>query len=310
MRNYYKQTWASKAFDVFNVIVMFLFMLTIIFPFWNQLCISLSDVSTYPASNIIAWPLGFNLEAYQKVLTDSRIVSATGISVLRVVVGTVTTLFCTGLLAYITTIRWFSGRNFIRRAFIFTMYFSAGLIPTYLAYIKIGLYNNFWVYIVPSMFSAYYMLIISSYINSLPEALFEAARIDGASEMRIYLRIVIPCSVPVFAAIAVYCAVDQWNAWFDTTIYAPNGQWDTLQVYLRRVLLEIEALNMIEDSSKAMNKYRTLTPQSIRAATTMIVTIPIVCVYPFLQKYIQIGLTIGSVKGEAIKILPPGTGLS
>ena len=140
------------------------------------------------------------------------------------------------------------------------------------------------------------MMIIQSYIQGVPDALFEAARIDGAGEIKIYLRIVIPVCVPVFAAIAVYCAVDQWNSWFDTTIYAPNGDWDTLQIYLRRVLLEIEALSMIEDSSKALSKFRTLTPESIRAATTMIVTLPIVLVYPFMQKYFLGGITIGAVK--------------
>ena len=297
MRRYYRETLGSKIFDIFNVLLMFLFMLTIVFPFWNQLCISFSDVSVNPVSNITVVPLGFNTEAYQKVFSDARILRVSTMSLLRVIVGTTGTLLCTGLLAYITTIEWFSGRKLLRRGFLFTMYFSAGLIPTYLAFISIGLYNNFWVYIIPGLFSAYYMLIISSYIYNLPSSLFEAARIDGASELKIYFRIVLPVSVPVFAAIAVYCAVDQWNSWFDTTIYAPNGQYDTLQIYLRRVLLEIEALSMIEDASKALSKFKTLTPQSIRAATTIIVTVPIVCVYPFLQRYFLTGITIGAVKG-------------
>ena len=294
MNEYYRKTVWTRLFDVVNAILMCLFMLTILFPFWNQLCISLSDISITPVSNITFYPQHFNTEAYQRVFSDARIVRATGVSVLRVLVGTVGTLFCTGLLAYLTTIQWFSGRKLLRRAFVVTMYFGAGLIPTYLAFISIGLYNTFWVYIVPGLFSAYYMLIIASYIQSMPDALFEAARIDGATEMKIYLRVVLPIS---FAAIAVYCAVDQWNAWFDTTIYVSNGKWDTLQIYLRRVLLEIEALSMIEDSSRALSKFRTLTPHSIRAATTMIVTLPIVCVYPFLQKYFLSGITIGAVKG-------------
>lgn len=297
MRSYYKETIWGKIFDVCNVIFMILFMFTILFPFWNQVCISFSNVSVYPVSNITFLPKGFNVEAYAKVFSEVKILRASGISVLRVVLGTVGTLLCTGLLAYVTSVEWFSGRKFIRRAFVLTMYFGAGLIPTYLAYIQIGLYNTFWAYIIPSLFSAYYMLIIGSYIQGLPSALFEAARIDGSNELGIYFKIVMPISIPVFAAVAVYCAVDQWNAWFDTTIYVPNGQWDTLQVYLRRVLLEIEALNMIEDSQQALDKFRTLTPQSIRAATTIVTTIPIVCVYPFAQKYFLSGITIGAVKG-------------
>jgi putative aldouronate transport system permease protein len=296
MQRYYKDTIPSRMFDALNVILMILFSVTILFPFWNQFCISLSDVSRYAVSRITIWPLGFNTEAYGMLITDTRIMNCALVSIMRVFIGTVGTLFCTGLLAYITTIRWFSGRKLLRRAFVFTMYFSGGLIPTYLAFIRIGLYNNFLVYIIPALFSVYYMLIISSYISGLPDALFEAARIDGASEIKIYLRIVIPTCVPVFAAIAVYCAVDQWNSWFDTTLYVPNGKWDTLQIYLRRVLLEVEAVSMIEDTTAAYNSFKTLTPQSLRAAITMVVTLPIVLVYPFLQKYFISGITIGSVK--------------
>lgn len=296
MDTYYKKTFGTRLFDVLNVLLLLMLTALVVFPFWNQLCISFSDLSITPVSNISISPIGFNMEAYQMILQDTRISKAAIISLMRVVIGTIGTLFCTGLLAYITTIRWFSGRKFIRRAFLITMYFSAGLIPTYLAYIQIGLYNSFWVYIIPSLFSAYYMLIMSSYIYGLPEALFEAARIDGSSEMNIYLKIVIPTCIPVFAAIAVYCAVDQWNAWFDTSIYVPSGKYDTLQIYLRRILLEVEALSMIEDSVAALDKFRKLTPQSVRAATTMIVTLPIICIYPIMQRYFMSGITIGSVK--------------
>lgn len=293
----YKKTIGTKAFDVFNIVLLLLFSFTILFPFWNQLCLSFSDMRTYAASEVVWLPLGFNFDSYLKVFTDARIGRAAIVSILRVLIGSITTLFCTGLLAYITTIKWFSGHNLIRRLFVFTMYFSGGLIPTYLAYMKIGLFNNFWVYIIPSLFSAYYMLIISSYISNLPDALFEAARIDGAGEMKIYLKVVLPVCIPVFAAVSVYTAVGQWNSWFDTTIYVPSGKWDTLQVYLRRVLLEVEALSMVEDEMMALDRFRTLSPQSLRAATTIMVTLPIVVIYPFMQKYFISGMTIGAVKG-------------
>lgn len=295
-QNYWKKTALTRLFDIFNVVLMLMFTVVVIYPFWNQLCISFSDLSKNSVNRVTLLPLDFTTDSYAMILADTRIARVTLISILRVVLGTFGTLFCTGLLAYITNIHWFSGRKFMRRAMLFTMYFGGGLIPTYLAFIRLGLYNNFLVYIIPALFSAYYMLIISSYISGLPDALFEAARIDGASEMKIYLKIILPVCIPVFAAIGVYCAVDQWNAWFDTTLYVPNGKWDTLQIYLRRILLKVEALSMIEDASYAQDKFRTLKPDSVRAATTMIVTLPIICVYPFLQRYFLSGITIGAVK--------------
>ena len=296
MQTYYPKTVWTRLFDWINALVMLLLSFTILFPFWNQLCISLSNLKVYSMTDVVWLPLGLNTESYQMVLSDGRIGHAALVSVLRVAVGTVSTLFCTGLLAYITTIRWFSGHKLLRRVFLFTMYFGGGMIPTYLAYINIGLFNSFWVYIVPSLFSAYYMLLISSYLYGLPDALFEAARIDGATETRIYLKIVLPTCVPVFAAVSVYVAVNHWNAWFDTTLYVPSGNWDTLQVYLRRVLLEVEAFSKIEDATAAYAQFQALAPQSLRAAITILVTLPIVILYPLLQRYFISGITIGSVK--------------
>jgi len=296
MHTYYPKTVWTRLFDLFNCLALFLFSFLVLFPFWNQICISASNLKVYSMKDVVWLPIDFNLEAYQMALTDVRIGKAALISVLRVLVGTTTSLFCTGLLAYVTTIRWFRGAKYLRRIFLFTMYFSGGMIPTYLAYINLGLFNSFWVYIVPSLINAYYMLLIASYIAGLPDALTEAARIDGASELRIYIRLIIPICVPVFAAISVYTAVYHWNAWFDTTLYVPSGDWDTLQIYLRRILLEVEAFSKIEDASTAYAKFKSLAPQSMRAAVTIIATVPIVIVYPLLQRYFITGITIGSVK--------------
>ena len=185
----------------------------------------------------------------------------------------------------------------MRILFVITMYFSGGLIPTYLLMLRLNLVNSFAVYWVPSLISAYYMLLMSSYIQSIPESLGESARIDGASELLIYFRIIIPVSIPVFAAVAVYVAVGQWNAWFDTALYNPNRQWDTLQIILRRLLLEVEALKDIQESEALGRKYSELTPQTVKAATTILVTLPIVFVYPFFQRYFIGGLTLGGIKG-------------
>lgn len=176
------------------------------------------------------------------------------------------------------------------------MYFSGGLIPTYLLMVNLKLINTFSVYIIPGLFSAYYMLLIASYIQNIPEALFEAARIDGCSELGIYINILLPVCVPVFAAIAVYLSVGHWNSWFDVLIYNPKGQWDTLQVFLRRILLESEAASKVTELANAESKLKNMTSESVRAATTITVTVPILLVYPFFQKYFISGITIGSVK--------------
>jgi putative aldouronate transport system permease protein len=219
-------------------------------------------------------------------------------SILRVLVGTITQHFATGLLSYIIIIRWFSGRRFIRVLFLITMYIGGGLIPYYLLLLKLGLTNTFQVYWIPSLFNAYYMLLISSYMQNIPESLFESARIDGASEFLIYICLAIPTCIPVLAAVAVYIAIGHWNSWFDVTIYNPNGKFDTLQVFLRRLILEAEAYQKMQESEIAVQKVRAanLRPKTIKAATTMVATIPIILVYPFFQRYFVRGITLGSVK--------------
>ena len=219
------------------------------------------------------------------------------ISVLRSAVGTVSCILCTGLLAYVTTIQHFAGRRFMRLIYVITMYFGGGLIPTYLLYTQLGLTETFTVYWLPGLFSAYYMILLASFMNGIPDSLAESARLDGASELKIYFRVILPLCKPVIAAIAVMLAVTHWNSWFDVMLYNSSGNWDTLQVYLRKILLESEQAAKLLNDQKQYEAMRNLTTTSIRAATTMVVTIPIVCVYPFFQKYFVGGMTIGAVKG-------------
>lgn len=294
---YWPVNWKTRLFDVINVILLFLFALVVVYPLWLQLMLSLNDVSRTPMGEVKIWTSTMTLNAYKLLFENTKMLRGTVVSLMRVVIGSVTSLFCTGLLAYITCIRRFRGRNVLRKVYIFTMYFGGGLIPYYLLIMNLGMINTFAVYIIPSLFSAYYMLLIGSYIQGIPEALFEAARIDGYSELSIYTKIVLPTCVPVFAAIAVYVAVGHWNSWFDVLIYNPSGKWDTLQVFLRRILLESEAASKVsEQMGNAESKLKNMTSESLRAATTIVVTLPILLVYPFFQKYFISGITIGSVK--------------
>ena len=292
-----KKSLGSKIFDWFNFLFMLLFAFIMIYPFWNQLIVSFNEGVDTMYGNLYFWPRKFTFENYQYVFQRQNLAKGALISVLRCVVATVSSLFCTGLLAYVTTIKAFKGRKFMRIIFIITMYFSGGLIPTYLLYTKLGLMETFTVYWLPGLFGAYNMLLIGSYIAGLPESLAESARIDGASELTIYFRIIIPLCKPVFAALAVMIAVGHWNSWFDVLLYNSSGKWDTLQVYLRKILLQAEQAAKLQAEQKMYEAMKNLTTTSIRAATTMVVSLPILFVYPFFQKYFVGGITIGAVKG-------------
>ena len=292
-----KTSTGSKIFDVFNTLFMLAFAFVMIYPFWNQLVISLNEGSDTVRGGLSFWPRMFTLGNYAYIFQRSNIVRGALISVLRALVGTASCILCTGFLAYVTTIQHFAGRRFMRLIYVITMYFGGGLIPTYLLYTQLGLTETFTVYWLPGLFSAYYMILLASFMSGIPDSLAESARLDGATELKIYFRVILPLCKPVIAAIAVMLAVTHWNSWFDIMLYNSSGNWDTLQVYLRKILLESEQAAKLLNDQKQYEAMRNLTTTSIRAAATMIVTIPIVCVYPFFQKYFVGGMTIGAVKG-------------
>jgi len=293
---YMRNGTGGKIFNVFLYVFMAAFMFVMIYPFWNQLIISLNEGTDTMMGGLYFWPRKWTLQNYEYMFTRGNLARGVVNTFLRVGVGTATCVFCSGLLAYVTTVRGFSGRRLIRVLFIATMYFSGGMIPYYLLIVNLGLTNTFTVYWLPNLVDAFYMLLIASYIYGLPESLTESARIDGAGDFRIYFRIILPLCKPVIAAVCIMVAVKHWNSWFDVIIYNPRGNWDTLQVILRRILLEREAASRLANDQQIMEAMRRLTTNSIRAATTMIVTIPIICVYPFFQKYFISGITIGAVK--------------
>ncbi len=287
----------SRMFDVANVLFILLFSFVMLYPFVNQLAISFNDGADLARGGVYFYPRKFTLDNYAFMLQSTNLTHSAFLSVLRVAVGTLTCLLCTGLLSYVVTVQNFSGRKFMRMVFLITMYFGGGLIPFYLLIVKLKMLETFTVYWLPALISPYYMLIMASYMQNLPESLNESARLDGATELGIFFRIVVPISLPVFASIAIFCTVGHWNSWFDSLLYNPSGKYDTMQVILRKLLLQVEMLSKLQSEQEASQKYRSLTPETVRAATTMIVTIPIICVYPFLQKYFVTGITLGAVKG-------------
>ena len=293
---YIKQTKSGRVFDALNLVLMLAILVVVVYPFINVLAISFNDGYDAVRGGIYLWPRVFSLENYKFVLADSSLVRGFFVSVVRTLVGTATAVLGNALLGYIVSCRQFRGRKFMRILFLITMYFGGGLIPVYLLMTRLGLVNTLSVYWLPSIFSAYYMLLCASYIQNLPEALFEAARVDGASELRIFTQFIIPLSVPMLACISIYVGVGHWNSWFDVNLYSKNGTWDNLQIILYRILNQTNAINKIQDSAVLADKMRGIQPLTVRAAITIIVVTPILVIYPFFQRYFVSGMTLGAVK--------------
>ena len=271
-------------------------MVICLYPFYYVIIYSVSLPSEAPKALLL--PKGFSLQTYQTILLLNDIKGAFAVSVLRTVLGTVITIFATSFLAYLMTKQEMFGKKVLYRFIIITMYLNAGLIPWYLTMRAYGLKDNFLLYILPGAVSAYYMILIKTYMESLPPALEESARIDGAGIGRIFFSIVLPLSKPIIATIAIYAAVGQWNTWTDNYFLVNSPNLQTLQMILYNYLNQAQnmanvSLVSLTSGSNAVK----ITPMSIKMCITVLVTIPIMCVYPFLQRYFVKGIMMGAVKG-------------
>ena len=293
-------TRGEKVFNVVNVLLMLIIGFVTLYPFWYCIVLSLNDGVDAMNGPIFWWPRKWTLDNYQFILTNSRTLHAFLVSVLRTVIGVVAHVLFTGVVAYGLSKRWLMGHRIYMMIFVITMYFGGGIIPYYLLIRDLGLIDNFLVYIIPLMFSFYDSILIMAYYESIPTALEEAARIDGAGHFTIFLRIIFPASMPIFATIALFHGVAQWNSWFDTTIYTKSDNLLTLQAIMMKMIKSAEALQELNDQMAAngsVDGFITIKPVTVRVATMVFTTLPITIVYPFLQKYFVKGIMIGSVKG-------------
>ena len=292
---------SDRLFDIFKWIFLILFTLATLYPILNTLAVAFNDGLDALRGGIYLWPRTFTLDNFKAVLAKQSLLNAAFISVARTVIATLSQLFLTSLLAYILSRKEFIFRTPVTLLFIFTMYLNAGIIPNYMWLNKIGLTNTFWVYILPGMISAFNLLVIRTYIHGIPESLVESAKIDGASHIRIFWSIILPLCKPVLATVALFIAVGQWNSWFDAMLYNGfNEKLSTLQYELMKLLSSVTSqganANDMQNAAQAGGGGM-VTPTSVRAATTIVTALPIVCLYPFLQQYFISGLTIGGVKG-------------
>ena len=294
-----KRSAFDRVFDVINILVMLLIVMAMLYPILNTLVISFNDARDTIRGGITLWPRVWSAYNYQSVLKNEHLVNAFFISVARTVIQVIVNVVASGLLAYVLSRKEFVLRRFITVFMVMTMYINAGLIPQFFLYRDLGLYNNFWVYILPGMVGPFNVIVIRTFINSLPVSLKEAARIDGAGEMRTFFSIIFPICLPVLATVALWVGVGAWNSWFDSFIFAPKQSLSTLQYELMKVLsasFQYGASQAPEYMVPGQEMRNITTPNSIRAAMTVVATVPILLVYPFLQRYFVTGLTIGSVK--------------
>jgi len=296
-RNTIKQGGAGYyTFQVISMLFFLLFAFVCVYPFWYVLIYSLSDPMR-SATGLTWLPRGLTLRHFEIVFNMPGIFNAFLISSLRALVGTVITLFFSSMFAYVLSKPSMPGRLIIYRVMVISMYISVGLIPWYLTMRLYGLQNNFLLYVLPGAITAYYVILIKTFIEGLPEALDEAALIDGANHFQIFTLIILPVSKPVLAAVAVFSAVGQWNSWTDNFFLVNKSNLQTLQYMLYLLLRQTEAIAAaVRSRNITAAQNAVITPMAIRMTATVVTIIPIIMVYPFLQKYFVKGILLGAVK--------------
>lgn len=290
-----RKTRGEALFDFLNTFGMALICFVTIYPIWYVLVNSFNDGTDAMSGGIYWWPRQFSLENFGAVFRSEGIMMAMGITVAKTLVGTVAHVFFTAMVAYAFSRKGLIGGKFYILMGTVTLFFGGGLIPTYLLIRDLHLLDNFLVYIIPVLFSFFDLIIFMTFFREIPEGLEEAARIDGANDWSIFLRIVLPVSMPVLATIALFHGVYQWNDYFTGMIYINNTDLQPIQTYLYRVVAESSSNQMMAAVPGGVT--RSVTSQSIKLATMVVTTAPIVFAYPFLQKYFVKGMMIGSIKG-------------
>ena len=294
-RNAIKRSRADIVFIIINTLLLTIFCVLTLYPILNTLAVSFNEAVDTLTGGIYMWPRKFTTQNYKTVFNMSTLMRGAYISVMRTLIATVSHMLLTSMLAYVLTRKEYLLNKQVSLFYVLTMYVNGGLIPGFILFRNLGLTNSFWVYIIPGAISAFNMIVIRTYMNGLPDSLVESAQVDGAGHLRIFWRIILPLCKPVLATVALFIAVGQWNAWFDAMIYN-SGRPDltTLQYELMKLLSSVSRQS--GDPSTAKHAANMVTPESIRAAASIVTAFPIVCLYPFLQRYFVTGLTIGGVK--------------
>lgn len=290
-----KRSTGTLIFDIVNYTFMIIVCFLCIYPIWYVLVNSFNDAKDAMMGGIYWWPRKFSLENYSTVFKDSSVLQAFKVTIGKTFFGTIINVFFTAMVAYPLSKSNLVGRKFYMAVGMVTMFFGGGLIPTFILFKKMHLLNNFLVYIVPAAFNFFNLLIFVNFFREIPAALEESAKIDGAHDFKIFMRIILPLSKPVLATIALFAGVGQWNDYFGGLMYMTTRQeLEPIQTYLYRMVAQVGSSQMAGSITNI--KAASTTSTSIKLATMVITTLPICCVYPFLQKYFVKGMLVGAVK--------------
>lgn len=289
--------WMEKPHPLvqaLKVLVLAVTVVLMVYPFVHVIAVSFSDTTMYTPGDLLLWPVGFTTAAYELVLNGPVVSRALLVSIGITVVGTFISMFCTVTMAYaLTQTRRVPGSKFVLLLVLFSMLFSAGIIPNYLLVRQLGLLDTWWALILPGAISAFNLVVIRNFFMNIPEELLDAARIDGAGEVGILVRIVLPLSKAVLAVISLFYGVGYWNAFFGAMLYLNDPRMWPIQLVLRQYVLQADPL----PGAVIENTQQHITPHTVQMAVLVLATVPILLVYPFLQRYFTKGVLTGAIKG-------------
>jgi len=294
-----KKSKSERVFQVFNYTFLGCMSFLFVYPFWRIFILSLNEGIDAAKGGINFWPRKFTLDNYIVLFSRNDIMNAYTITIARTVAGTVLSVLLMAMMAYGLSKQQVKGRKVINTLLLITMFFSGGLIPTYLLYLKLKIFNTFWVYILPCLYSASNVFIMRTFFRAFSVEIEESAKIDGANDLTVFFKIVFPLSMPIIATMALFMAVGHWNDYMTGVLFINDSSLLPLQTVLMKIINEGDSTKFISQGGLMLEreKMKTMTTQSIRMATLMVVVLPIMCIYPFLQKYFVKGVMIGSLKG-------------
>ena len=290
-------TGGERVGQVLNGVFLGLMVLITIYPFWHVVMYSLSDSHASMSGGIFLWPREFSLLSYQQLLSTKQLYICYRNSILKTLIGTGISLLLTALTAYPLSLARFKGRSFFSLMIFFTMLFNGGMIPTYLLIRDLHMLDTFWVYVLPAAMSAYNMFILRNFFQSIPPSLEESALLDGANPFQVLFHIVLPLSGPALAALAMFYGVALWNGYMDNVLYVNDSNLQLLQNFLRQLIAAAGAKSGTVSEMADVSAASRLTEETVKMTVITVSVIPVLIVYPFLQKYYTKGVMVGSVKG-------------
>lgn len=286
------------TFDILNHVFMAIIIFLMMYPFWYVFIISINNNNFQSWTTVFVWPKVTSIYAYRTIFSTSLFLNGYFITIVRTLLGTLLSVIFNGMAAYVLSRKDLLGRRHMLTGLLITLYFGGGLIPTYLLCDALGLINTFAILILPALMGSWNIILMKSFFTQLPIELIESAKVDGANDLQIYFRIVIAISKPIFAAITLFTAVGLWNDWFTGEMFITTDALLPIQTVLRRVIFQMKSVDLMITMGDSLGS--TLSGsniESIKMAAIMVTVIPIICVYPFLQKYFARGIMIGSIKG-------------